>query len=260
MKNKINVTMGRQEVTDEELERFKDFDSLLAKHRQLQGGRKNYWSIIAPAVVLVGVTVYVMITQFNESENSKSIVETTQLQEPTVIEEGSKSTIDSSVQNESKPVISTREKPNPKKNSVVDSEKEKSNPPVQKRPDQKDTVSVEREETKLEPPVVNKTESVYIQAEPVNGYQNLYEYFGRELIYPTSAVKDSIQGVLTVSFLINKEGKPEQIKTSGSLGKAFEAEAIRLVESMPLWKPATLNGKPVSSRLSLPLTFQLNKK
>jgi TonB family protein len=88
----------------------------------------------------------------------------------------------------------------------------------------------------------------------------LYAYFSKELIYPEEAVKDSIEGVLIVKFLINKEGKPEKIQTSGSLGILFDKEAIRLIEHMPLWKSATVNGNPITSRLSLPLTFQLRDK
>ena len=102
-------------------------------------------------------------------------------------------------------------------------------------------------------------ESGYIQAEPVQGYAELYEYFNANLVYPVEALKYSIQGVHTISFVINTQGMPEQIEIVKSLGPSFEKECKRLIENMPAWKPARLNGKPVPSKISLPLTFQIQK-
>ena len=102
-------------------------------------------------------------------------------------------------------------------------------------------------------------DSTYQEAEPVDGFPALYEYFNKELKYPDAAVKDSIQGVLTISFIITKDGKPDQLKTINSLGAAFDQEAFRLIEKMPSWKPARMNGNPVASKISLPLTFHLKK-
>lgn len=100
---------------------------------------------------------------------------------------------------------------------------------------------------------------VYAQPEPVDGYPALYTYFSQELTYPAEAVADSIQGVVTVVFSINPEGRPEKITIEQSLGVPFDREAIRVIENMPLWKPATYNGKPVASKISLPLTFNIKK-
>lgn len=99
--------------------------------------------------------------------------------------------------------------------------------------------------------------SVYVQAEPVDGYPALYQYFDSNLVYPQEALKDSVQGVITVSFVINREGKAENMEVKQSLGAPFEKEARRLIENMPPWKPATLNGKEVASKISVPLTFQI---
>jgi len=110
----------------------------------------------------------------------------------------------------------------------------------------------QKEETEMK-------EAGYFQAEPLTGYPDLYEYFNANLIYPVEALKDSIQGVQTVSFIINAKGQPEQIEVVKSLGEPFEKEAKRLIENMPEWKPATLNGKAVASKISLPLTFQIQK-
>ena len=73
------------------------------------------------------------------------------------------------------------------------------------------------------------------------------------------ALNDSIQGVQIISFVINKNGKVEQIEVEQSLGAEFEKESIRLIENMPEWKPAKLDGKPMSTRISIPITFQIQK-
>ena len=79
------------------------------------------------------------------------------------------------------------------------------------------------------------------------------------LEYPSDGLNDSIQGVQTISFVINTAGKPEQIQVVNSLGEPFDRESRRLIENMPAWKPATLNGKPVESKISIPITFQIQK-
>jgi TonB family protein len=93
----------------------------------------------------------------------------------------------------------------------------------------------------------------------VQGYDHLYKYFTDNLRYPPEALKDSIQGVLTVSFTINSQGLPERISVTNSFGDAFEKEATRLIEGMPDWKPAMLDGAPVKSKITLPLTFRYRR-
>ena len=117
----------------------------------------------------------------------------------------------------------------------------------------------------LETPVIKEgseptqKESEYVQAEPAKGYSDLYDFFSTNLEYPADGLKDSIQGVQTISFVINTAGKPEQIQVVNSLGEPFDKESRRLIENMPAWKPATLNGKPVESKISIPITFQIQK-
>lgn len=104
---------------------------------------------------------------------------------------------------------------------------------------------------------VDSAKSAFVPAEPAAGYPALYDYFAKELNYPQQSIKDSVQGVILVSFVINAEGKPEQVSTDHLLGEAFEREAIRLIEQMPAWKPALLDGSPVSSKVSVPITFSV---
>jgi TonB family protein len=106
--------------------------------------------------------------------------------------------------------------------------------------------------------IEKQTTSRLTEATPVDGYPSLYAYFDKELKYPTNP-NDSIQGIVTVSFAVTKEGKVDLIKIENSLGPAFDAECIRVIQNMPNWKPATIDGKPVQTRLSIPLSFKVKK-
>jgi periplasmic protein TonB len=109
------------------------------------------------------------------------------------------------------------------------------------------------------PEASTSSEYQFVEAEPLDGYPSLYEYFSRELIYPEAAIKDSVQGVVTVSFVVGITGTAEKIRIEHPLGDAFDREAVRLVENMPAWKPATLNGDPIPTKLSMPVTFQIRR-
>lgn len=102
-------------------------------------------------------------------------------------------------------------------------------------------------------------EPVYVPAEPVAGFPELYAYLEKELQYPAAEKSKGITGTVTVAFEINELGKPENLTILNSLGVEFDSAIVQLFENMPAWKPATLNGKPVSSKASLPLHFEINR-
>jgi TonB family protein len=150
---------------------------------------------------------------------------------------------------ETKPEVVVEQKPEVRKPAEVPKE-----PSVESKP----APTQAKPKLKTEPAQPPPTD-VYSEAEPLKGYPDLYAYFQKELTYPVEALKDSIEGVVSVSFVIGKAGKPEQIRIQNSLGAAFDKEAIRVITGMPEWNPATLNGKPVPARISMPLTFQINR-
>ena len=103
------------------------------------------------------------------------------------------------------------------------------------------------------------TEDVYLQAEPTEGYEKLYNYFHQHLRYPQDAVKDSLHGAVVVVFVVKADGSADNIEVRSKLGEPFTSEVVQLIKEMPAWKPASLNGKPVPSRITLPLTFQIER-
>ena len=100
-------------------------------------------------------------------------------------------------------------------------------------------------------------EDVYLNAEPKDGFDLFYAFIESELTYPELARKDSVQGYVKLMFSVDVDGTLKDISIVESLGDLFDNEAIRIIKRSPAWKPASFNGYPVSSRMSIKLTFKV---
>jgi TonB family protein len=86
----------------------------------------------------------------------------------------------------------------------------------------------------------------------------LLVFIAKAAKYPTSAKENGIQGRVVVSFIVNEEGKVSKAKIVKSIDPELDAEAIRVVNSLPSFeKPAIMNGKPVSVSYMVPISFSL---
>lgn len=78
--------------------------------------------------------------------------------------------------------------------------------------------------------------------------------------YPSAAVENGIQGKVLVNFIIDEEGKVKDVSVVKGVHPLLDAEAVRVIEASPDWKPGRLGGKKVRSSLSLYVEFRLKKK
>ena len=92
------------------------------------------------------------------------------------------------------------------------------------------------------------------------GMAKLGSYLQTNLRYPASAQKANAQGRVFISFIVTKTGEITDVKLLKGIGFGADEEAIRVVQSMPRWKPATQNGQVVNVRYNLPINFQLEDK
>jgi len=76
--------------------------------------------------------------------------------------------------------------------------------------------------------------------------------------YPESAIKDSIQGMVFVNFIVSKDGSLKELKVLRGLSPEVDAEALRVVSIMPKWSPAEKDGKKVDYKFTIPFKFVLN--
>ena len=89
------------------------------------------------------------------------------------------------------------------------------------------------------------------------GTQALLQYLKKNIKYPTICQEQGIQGRVVVQFVVNKDGSivdPEVIKP---VNPYLDKEALRVVSTMPKWKPGEQRGKPVRVKFTLPVQFKL---
>ena len=94
---------------------------------------------------------------------------------------------------------------------------------------------------------------------PDGGMAGLMEYFKKNLRYPEEAKKAGTQGRVVVQFLINKNGAISDVSVLRSVDRLLDAEAVRLVRSMPRWKPGMQKGKAVTVKYTVPVLFKLDE-
>ncbi|MBW8325695.1 MAG: TonB family protein [Prolixibacteraceae bacterium] len=89
------------------------------------------------------------------------------------------------------------------------------------------------------------------------GLLALRKHIAQQIKYPVSAQEAGIQGNVFVSFVINRYGVVSNVKVTKSLHPALDNEAVRVVYSMPKWKPGIQQGKAVDVAYTMPIEFVL---
>ncbi|MBQ3766069.1 MAG: TonB family protein [Bacteroidales bacterium] len=77
------------------------------------------------------------------------------------------------------------------------------------------------------------------------------------LKYPKDAKAASIDGTVTVQFVVGKNGGVQEVQVLKGVHPVLDAEALRVVRSSPKWKPGIKDGKPVRVTYTLPVIFVL---
>jgi len=90
------------------------------------------------------------------------------------------------------------------------------------------------------------------------GDQALLDFVYKNLKYPDSAIRDKIQGKVTLRFVVTKTGEVDKIEIVRSLQPDCDKEAIRVVKMLPKFAPGKQSGKPVNMSYILPITFKLD--
>ncbi len=84
----------------------------------------------------------------------------------------------------------------------------------------------------------------------------LLKYLMKHMTYPIDGTS-CIQGSVILNFIVAKDGTIHRIKVLRELQSALDKEAIRVVKTMPKWKPAKIKGKAVHQELTLPVQICL---
>jgi periplasmic protein TonB len=86
---------------------------------------------------------------------------------------------------------------------------------------------------------------------------NLMTYLSENVKYPVEAQENGIQGRVVVSFVVEKDGSLSDIRVARSVSPVLDAEAIRVVSSMPQWNPGVNNGEYVRVKYNVPVSVRL---
>ena len=115
----------------------------------------------------------------------------------------------------------------------------------------------------VEAPVEEEEEEVIFMVvesmpEFPGGQQALFKYLAENVKYPVIAQENGIQGRVICQFVVNKDGSIVDVVAVRSSGEAsLDKEAIRVIKSMPKWKPGKQRGKPVRVKYTVPVNFRL---
>ncbi|MCE7041984.1 M56 family metallopeptidase [Dyadobacter sp. CY312] len=107
----------------------------------------------------------------------------------------------------------------------------------------------------------DKKENVIVEqkAEFPGGILEMMKYLGRNIKYPTEAMRANASGIVIVSFVVNEYGNIRKAEVVKGLGFGLDDEAARVVWTMPKWSPAIQNGEAVASQHTIPIKFQIEQ-
>lgn len=104
-------------------------------------------------------------------------------------------------------------------------------------------------------------EEVFMVAEQMpefpGGMKELLKFLQDNLKYPENAMKNNVQGRVIVQFVVEKDGTPTEFKVLRSVDPDLDAEALRVLQTMPKWKPGMQRGKIVRVKFTVPVSFKL---
>ncbi len=87
----------------------------------------------------------------------------------------------------------------------------------------------------------------------------LQRFLNENLQYPKEAREKGVQGMVYVTFVVEKDGTVSDVKAMKGIGAGCDEEAVRVIKAMPKWTPAKHNGKIVRMQYILPFKFTLPK-
>jgi Ca-activated chloride channel family protein len=87
----------------------------------------------------------------------------------------------------------------------------------------------------------------------------MYTYLNKNIKYPKTDLDKGVSGKVVVQFVIDTLGYVTDSKVIKSVSPTIDAEALRVVNSMPQWKPATQQGKAVNVKFTMPINFSLQE-
>jgi len=97
-----------------------------------------------------------------------------------------------------------------------------------------------------------------VMPEPVDGFENMYNFLHSHLKYPEKALIHRISGQVFIEFVVEKDGTISNVNVKIGVYPELDQEAVRVVKMMPKWRPGKQNGKNVRCYFQIPIRFTIN--
>ena len=88
------------------------------------------------------------------------------------------------------------------------------------------------------------------------GLEALYKWLGENIEYPADAPKGYGKTRVVLRFVVKSDGTIGDVEVLRGSMACFDKAAIKVVKSMPAWKPGKVSGKPVNVQYTLPVNFK----
>lgn len=95
---------------------------------------------------------------------------------------------------------------------------------------------------------------------PGGGSSALLSWVSRNIRYPAVAEENGIQGRVTCTFVVERDGSVADVKVTNSVDALLDAEAVRVLENMPSWVPGMILGEFVRLKYTIPINFKLQAR
>jgi protein TonB len=105
------------------------------------------------------------------------------------------------------------------------------------------------------PEIMDFTE---VQAGFKGGMDAWYTYLRENLTYPKQPQRMGIEGTVFLRFVINTDGSIQDVEVVRSVDPLLDQAALEVIRNSPRWKSALHHGRPVRSRMTIPIKFKLN--
>ena len=89
------------------------------------------------------------------------------------------------------------------------------------------------------------------------GMRECMNWLGKNINYPEDCKKAGIQGRVIIQFVVDKDGSIKSPKVARSVHPSLDKEALRVLSSMPNWKPGKQKGEAVKVKYTIPVMFRL---
>ncbi|MBW4889611.1 energy transducer TonB [Mucilaginibacter sp. HMF5004] len=104
------------------------------------------------------------------------------------------------------------------------------------------------------PPAIK---AIDVEPEFPGGTKAFYKYISKSITFPADVDPEQVQGIITLSMAIEKDGSLTDIKILKGLTETMDVETLRIMKASPRWKPGMQHGNPIRVRYTFNINYSL---